>query len=229
MKKLNKYGYRAVAPALPSVDKAPGYVTPDSQEDIAAVRSALISELDTTGNDVIVVPHSYGGVPASGAIKGLDPKSRTEEGKKTSVIAMAALTSYVMPEGMTLPEMEQRDRPDVPDLWGGPPTPASLFWHDLPADSELHKSATEQLNVMSTLALYDKNRFAAFKVVPVHYLVCGDDRAIPMATQERIVETMRAHGGKVRTELLEGSAHSPFLTRVEETAAFLRRSAGEAV
>jgi hypothetical protein len=63
----------------------------------------------------------------------------------------------------------------------------------------------------------------------VHYLLASGDKAIPLATQERIVARIKKDGGSVRTELLEGSSHSPFLSRVEETVAFLRRSAGEEV
>jgi len=56
-----------------------------------------------------------------------------------------------------------------------------------------------------------------------------DDKALPMTTQERIVQRIRDEGGNVRTEVLEGCSHSPFLTKVQETVAFLRRSAGDEV
>ncbi|KAJ9614187.1 hypothetical protein H2200_002323 [Cladophialophora chaetospira] len=226
-KSLESYGYKVLAPALPSVDKAPNETTPDSQADIAAVRTTILDELDSAGNDVILVPHSYGGIPASGAVEGLNPESRAAEGKTTSVIGIAAITSYILPKGMNIPMAEFKPEPSMPALWGPPPT--SMFWHDVPADSDLHAWAAKELNIMSMRALYDKCQFTAYRDMPVHYLLASEDRAVTLPTQESIVERIRKEGGEVRTEMLEGSSHSPFLSRVEETVGFLRRSAGEQV
>ena len=65
--------------------------------------------------------------------------------------------------------------------------------------------------------------------MPVHYLMANEDRAIPLATQERIVAWIRDEGREVFTELLDGSSRSPFLSRVNKMVRFLRRSAGEDV
>ncbi len=224
-KSLTSHGYKVLAPALPSVDKAPGYTTPDSQEDIAAVRKVILQEIDEAGNDVILVPHSYGGIPASGAIEDLDPKTRSEAGKKTSVTGIAAITSYILPKDMDIPTAESKPAPAIPDLFGPPPT--RIFWQDVPEDSGIHDWAAPELNIMSMRALYDICRFTAYEVVPVHFLHASEDKAMTLATQESVVERIRASGGRVRTEMVEGSSHSPFLSRVEETVAFLRRSAGE--
>jgi pimeloyl-ACP methyl ester carboxylesterase len=228
---LHKHGYKTIAPALPSVDKAPDFLVADSTEDIDAVRAAILSELDGPhgGNNVILIPHSYGGLPASAAVEGLDTLTRKSQGKQTSVVAIAALTSFILPKDMDLPTIEQRPRPKRDTSVAGPP-PTSLFWHDVPQGSEMDKWATESLGPMSMAALYDSCRFSAFNVVPVHYLVAEADKAIPLATQERIISTIEEQGGgKVRVERLEGCAHSPFLSRVEETVAFIRRSAGEKI
>lgn len=80
---LESHGYRAVAPALPSVsDASHGVPVEDSTRDIEAVRAAIIAELDDQGNDVIVVPHSYGGIVAMGAVEGLDRRSRCRSREK---------------------------------------------------------------------------------------------------------------------------------------------------
>ncbi|EXJ54109.1 hypothetical protein A1O7_09446 [Cladophialophora yegresii CBS 114405] len=238
---LTSHGYKVVIPALPSVDKAPEEITPDSQADIDTVRRAILAELDgisddntataaTTPNDVILVPHSYGGIPASGALRGLDPASRAAQGKPTGVRAIAAITAYIISEGMNIPEAEGRPASAIPthDPLMGPP-PASVFWQDLGPESETWRSAERNLNVMSSAALFDSCRFSAFEVVPVHFLMAREDLAMKFATQEKTVQMIRDGGGVVRTEVLEGCSHSPFLSRVAETVAFLRRSAGEDV
>ena len=49
--------------------------------------------------DVILIPHSYGGVPASESTKGLSKKEREAEGKKGGVIMFAYLPCLVPPVG----------------------------------------------------------------------------------------------------------------------------------
>ncbi|KIW94800.1 uncharacterized protein Z519_04777 [Cladophialophora bantiana CBS 173.52] len=229
MTALNRHGYRAVAPALPSVHKAPTEIVPDHHEDVAAVRQAILDELDG-GADVIVVPHSYGGIPASGAVRGLDRQSRAAAGgHTTAVVAIAAITSFIIPAGTSIVDTDQHERPTVPDILA--PPPAELFYHDLlPAAESERWSAL--LNPMSSHALFDTCTFSAYTALPIHYLMATDDRAMDFAKQERVVARMRAADGAVlpiRTEVLQGCGHSPFLSRVEETVAFLRRSAGEDV
>ncbi|ETI27057.1 hypothetical protein G647_10156 [Cladophialophora carrionii CBS 160.54] len=153
-------------------------------------------------NDVILVPHSYGGIPASGAIQDLDPRSWAAAGKSTSMRAIAAITSFILPEGMTHPG-------------------------DVPAESETYRTAKSNLNVMSMAALVDRCRFSAFEVVPVHFLLAREDQAMKFATQESVVQRITDRGRVVRTEVLDGCSHSPFLSRVAETVAIVRRSAGE--
>ncbi|ETI19569.1 hypothetical protein G647_09403 [Cladophialophora carrionii CBS 160.54] len=228
---LTSHGYKVIAPALPSVDKAPGEITPDSEADIATIRHAILAELDDAAspNDVILVPHSYGGIPSSGAVRGLDRASRVAAGKRTSVRAIAAITSAILPEGMSItgPDGEPAVQEGLPALMN--PPPATMFWQDMPAESETYRQAERNLNAMSTAALFDPCRFSAFEVVDVHYLLARDDQALKFHMQEAIVRRIRDRGHVVRTEVLDGCGHSPFLSRVPETVAFVRRSAGEDV
>jgi pimeloyl-ACP methyl ester carboxylesterase len=160
-------------------------------------------------------------------VEGLDRRTRQRQGKSGGVIAIAALTSFIIPKGQDILSTNGREKPETPDAM--PPMPVDHYWHDVPESSDLYVRSKAELGLMSAPALWDKCRFSAYQVVDVHYLVCGDDRAIPRGIQEKMVETIRNDGGKVRTEVLEGCSHSPFLSRVDETVAFLRRSAGEAV
>jgi len=60
-------------------------------DDTAAVRDAVVPELDQ-GNNVVVVAHSYGGTPVNNALEGLNTKSRSSNGSSTSVLALAFLS-----------------------------------------------------------------------------------------------------------------------------------------
>lgn len=80
------------------------------EDDTAAVRSELQKLVDA-GKDVIVVPHSYGGVPVSNAVKGLNHKDRAEAG---GVIMVVYMTSFAIAAGTGLADGAG---PELPPWW----------------------------------------------------------------------------------------------------------------
>jgi hypothetical protein len=62
---LEPLGYRCVAVSMPSVGTVPPVSSLD--EDIAAVRNAVMVELDA-GRDVIVNAHSWSGIPVNRSV-----------------------------------------------------------------------------------------------------------------------------------------------------------------
>ncbi|KAI9708237.1 MAG: hypothetical protein M1820_004191 [Bogoriella megaspora] len=92
--------YDAVVPALPSCN-SPDPATATCQKDTDVVRDAILILLDE-GKDVLVVAHSYGGIPAGGAAKGLGKGQRKKEGKKGGVIGMVYVSAFVVPENVGL-------------------------------------------------------------------------------------------------------------------------------
>ncbi len=224
---LTDHGYKTVAPYLPSIAKSHVSPSTDCTEDATTIRKTVLTELDSA--DVIVVPHSYGGIPTTSALKGLDTISRTAAGHKTSVVAIAALTSFIIPAETDMRQAEQRPPLNPAEMPATlDPPPVDIFFHELPDEEK--KKWTAMLKPMASAALVDKCRFSAHEVIPLHYLITGADKAIPPETQERMLNTLRPKAvGEIRTEIVEGCGHAPFLTRVEETVAFLRRTAGEMV
>lgn len=66
----------------------------------------------------------------------------------------------------------------------------------------------------------------AHLVIPSVYLICEDDRAIPVNLQESMIAEARKAGGVMDEERVS-CGHSPFFKNPEFTAEFLRRAAGE--
>jgi pimeloyl-ACP methyl ester carboxylesterase len=96
---LGGRGFETSAIALPSVGSPnPGVGLP---EDMAAVRTAL-TELVDAGKEVVLVAHSYGGEVSSGAVQGLDLKSRIAEGKTGGVSMLVYLAAFVVDNGSSL-------------------------------------------------------------------------------------------------------------------------------
>jgi pimeloyl-ACP methyl ester carboxylesterase len=73
----------------------------DMSDDVAHVRSS-ITKLADEGHNVVVVMHSYGGVPGSSAAEGLLASQRSKEGKMGGITHMVYCTAFALPQGVSL-------------------------------------------------------------------------------------------------------------------------------
>ena len=98
---LQRAGYPAVAVNLPSF-KAADPLNADCTKDAAAIREQILPLIENDGQDIVILCHSFGGIPGGGAAHGLSKISRGREGKKGGVIGLIYMTAFVVPEGQTL-------------------------------------------------------------------------------------------------------------------------------
>jgi hypothetical protein len=89
---LNSNKYESVAIALPSTGSTPA--TKSTEEDVEVVRSS-IEEIVSTGRDVILVCHSYAGIPTSEACRYFIDKN---EGRGV-IRGIIFLCAYALPPG----------------------------------------------------------------------------------------------------------------------------------
>ena len=225
---LESYGYKCVPVPLPST-QSPNLPPATLADDTAAIRNAVIAELDH-GDDVVVVAHSYGGCPANNALKGLDTVSRTAAGASASVLVIAFLCAVPQPAGVVLaklmdPKHGIHDRRDEHFCWvKSDPGPHHYFYNDLP-EAEA-KQWSELLRPMSWDALEGETTYAAYMDIPSSYLLCTRDNSLPFPAQQGMVQAAIAAGAKIMTESVD-AGHSPFLSKAEETSTFIRKAAGE--
>ena len=99
IKALEPHGYPCIRLPLPSVGAVPA--NEDFTEDVAAIRDC-VNKLVEKGEEVVVILHSYAGLPGGEALKGLGMKERAKEGKKGGVIRLIFIMAYVVPEGFQL-------------------------------------------------------------------------------------------------------------------------------
>ncbi len=95
--KLSSHGYDGVAINPPSIGEKPATMTDDAAE-VARVTSKFADQ----GKDVILISHSYGGVPASESAKGLGKKERQAAGKKGGISALLYVTALLVEPGQSL-------------------------------------------------------------------------------------------------------------------------------
>jgi hypothetical protein len=97
---LNRFGYPTATVSLPSVAS----LTPKAEsvaKDTASILSTLLPLLDA-GTDVVLIAHSYGGLPGGSAATGLMRPQREKEGKKGGIVAQIYIAAFVALEGQSL-------------------------------------------------------------------------------------------------------------------------------
>lgn len=96
-KLLREAGYEVVSKKHPSVGGNPPVASFDP--DVEVIRQPIEEEADK-GQNVILLMHSYGGVPGTEACKGLDKNTRARGGKKGGVTRLIYCTAFMLQEGM---------------------------------------------------------------------------------------------------------------------------------
>lgn len=229
----------------------------DLPDDISAVRETVLSELAShPDTDVIVLCHSYGTVPASAALENLDKASRVAQGFSNGVNGLLIIAGILPPAGKSMLEFAGTDdlptvtRTSIPDpsdstksiqvtLPRTHPDPVPLFYHDV-ADPEEAKRYASLCSHQVWSVNQTRIPFTAWAVpgMNVFYLLAEEDRALPPMFQRLMIddankqraEASAALNGQNAQEIQVTSiqsSHSPFLSRVEETAQWVRRCGGE--
>lgn len=115
---VTKRGHEVRALQLPTVrlrsETGPVREPPTMYED-AALIAREAEALADEGRDVIIVSHSYGGVPATESVRGLSRAARRAEGKTGGVVRLAYMTSLVPELGIAANEV-LRNRPRAEGL-----------------------------------------------------------------------------------------------------------------
>jgi pimeloyl-ACP methyl ester carboxylesterase len=196
---------------LPTVHAA-GKASLGLYDDARTVRAAI----EAIDGPVVVVGHSYGGVPVTQGAAGL-PR----------VVHIVYIAAFVLDLGESL----LSGVGGVPPSWwnihgdlatAGVPgqSPEWLFYDDLPDDEA--RAATAQLEAQAVRAFRDPVTEVAWRTVPTTYLVTERDHVFPVEAQQGLAA--RAGSRMLRT----GTSHSPFLSRPEATADVIDAVGGQA-
>ena len=197
---LARLGWRTRTVQLPSSSAAAeeSTVGPGVAEDAAVVRRAI----DAVGGPVVVLAHSYGGIPVSQATAGAPGV--------THLVYLAAYQldageSMFTAHGVSAPASSAGLMPITGD-------PRAMFFQDVPDD--LAEASIARLGPQSLRSCTDELTAAGWHDVPATYLVCEHDGALPVALQEQFAQ----RSGAVRRL---PSGHSPQLSMPGELAAVL--------
>ncbi|KAL0941534.1 uncharacterized protein CTRU02_204297 [Colletotrichum truncatum] len=220
---LEALGYKTRSVQLPSYGAEPPLS--DFEPDVSAIRREIEMAADNE-EDVVLFMHSYGGVVGCEACRGLDKVSRKKLGKLGGVIRLVFCSAFLLAEGTSLLDMLQgKPLPwfvlSENDTLVNPDRPQEIFYNDL--DDFAAKNAIMQLKSHSYKTFFSKLTYAAWRNIPVTYILCEQDNAIPIAAQQHMIDVSQVD---VLVERMD-TGHSPFLNKPDLVAAALRRSAGE--
>ena len=223
---LINHGYKTLPITTPTV----GNLSVPFNSDVAAIRNVITAESEL-GNDVLLVAHSYGGVPSCCAVEGLTKADLSQGG----VVGMVFVTSWMLDSDESILENAIVDRDtasqsraksnDAHEVFKARGGPATVFYDDLSEAEQERHVALLQPHKYETV-LESEVSYAAWRFVECTYLLCKLDKAILYETQLKIVARARGKGISVKTEELE-AGHSPFLSMPEVVVGCLRRAAGE--
>ncbi|KAJ5777169.1 hypothetical protein N7520_000415 [Penicillium odoratum] len=216
---IQSAGYGASSGLLPSIGAQEPVTATD---DADYVRKRLILPVLDVGNqDVILISHSYSGMPASAAARGLGPADRAAEGKSTSVLGQIFIAT-ILPRG--------GDNLSVIDGFGGQLPPhmymdkeqnllkcddpkPPLFYDVQPtlADAATRASLSQGLTSFSSPCPEASWHTEAFSG-RIAYIHTVNDHAVPYEAQVAMVQ---ATGAKWITREI-ASGHSVQLSAPEE-------------
>ncbi|KAL3459034.1 Alpha/beta hydrolase fold-1 [Aspergillus heterothallicus] len=227
LRPLTSAGYPTTLVPLPTINPQTPHA--DWSADVAAIRTAITAAADA-GQHILLVVHSYGGLPGSEAARDLDVATRARKNLPGGVVRLLYVCAFMVPRGASL--LEAVGGADL-DWWDVaadrrtlvPRDPGRVFYNDLPEGGEGVRAAVAALRPQSYGAFVTRVTYEAWRDVPTTYVYCLRDNAIDIEVQRGLVEGVAA-GVDIATETLD-AGHSPFYSVPGELVAVIRRAAGE--
>ncbi|MFJ6575506.1 alpha/beta fold hydrolase [Streptomyces sp. NPDC091368] len=201
---LDATGRRSHTVDLPSARPADG--TPSRPVGMRTDAEAIRESLRRIGGPVVVVAHSYGGVPATEAVTGADNVTGVVYVAGFALDAGESMFTFL---GTPVPEDGTGHAPPYEDS-------RRILFGDVP-EAEAAR-AVARLRPQSVLSFTEPVTEAGWRTVPSAYVVCEHDQALPPARQHELARRADA------VHRLP-SGHSPFLSMPRRLAALLDRIA----
>ncbi|KAJ6500084.1 Alpha/beta hydrolase fold-1 [Mycena vitilis] len=227
---LRAHGYPTEAISHPSIGPFATTAAPNS--DASNLRQVLENLVDSQQKDVVLFCHSYGGVPGSQSVRGLERSARLKAGQKGGIIKVIYLSAILPREGESLVQTfagseigpgEWMDMDPTTNTFVVNPKAAATLFHDLPDEQAEHWAS--KLQPMSAHFVATPATDVCWDVdVPKIYVFCKNDRVFPLDGQQRMLERVQgARRGDWETCEMD-CGHSPFLSHVEKLTEILTKA-----
>ncbi|KAL3465554.1 hypothetical protein BJX64DRAFT_56032 [Aspergillus heterothallicus] len=218
---VREAGHPALCTEYPSLNPADP-TTADCAADTAALTKTLHTLIDEEERDILLVLHSYAGMPGAAAAKGLSKRERAKQGKRGGVVGMVFIAAFIVPEGVScaglqggeLPEWILLDKPQ-PHL-NVPDDPNTNFATDV--DTKLLVDLNLYTKPHSTLAFNSPQPAPAWAddiyAGRLAAIITTEDLAVPKVAQSAMI------AGTQKSWMMKemGCSHcAPFISRIPES------------
>ncbi|PYI31246.1 hypothetical protein BP00DRAFT_457112 [Aspergillus indologenus CBS 114.80] len=223
----------------PSLDPAHP-ATADCQTDTAAIRTQLRTLIESAGREVILVMHSYAGMPGAAAAAtahGLSRSARQRAGQPGGVVGMIFIAAFLVPEGVSCAGLQGGRLPGWILLDTGEKPAPQLNYPDDPIgnflrpeeneDDEDDEAALSRDDLETFLRPHATRAFTSPQPAPawadadadatgVAFIVTARDRAVPKEAQYAM---MAATGREFAVREMDCGHCAPFVgeQRIGET------------
>ncbi|PWY73811.1 alpha/beta-hydrolase [Aspergillus sclerotioniger CBS 115572] len=216
-------GYSIRALHLPSVGYKSGVTVPPCMEDDAAFIASEVTNLADQGRDVVLIAHSYGGIPATQSTKGLGKAKRQEQGMKGGIVQLAYMNCLVLPLGASdasvlldsdAPPKGQMVVLKADDGWlhhSDIALSAALGFSDLPREEG--EMWARKLTRHSASAFPSELTHVGYKDIPVSWLLSEDDLCIPATLQKASMAMVERESERKVDVTSIKAGHCPFISK----------------
>ena len=236
---LDTAGYSTTALTLASVNA--DHDIPDTTEDITLIRNHLVDLLSAEPTKkIILVMHSYSGVPGTDACEDLSYTHRQSQNLPGGVVGLVYLAACLVLPGETVmtvrtlvpPSPEKATIDPMLSLDFDPSTGTARHKNPIPefyADLTPEQQATcvAQLGSHSMGVFAGALTYPAYVDIPSWYLLCTEDKTLSLKVQEVMAQRVKDFGGKMQTRKAE-SGHTVFVRRPEAVVELVDLAAGRA-
>lgn len=94
-------GYETECASYPSLNPKDPKHADAATDTLFVIRNYLIPLIEIEQKNVVIVMHSYGGIPGSGAATGFGKAARQHQGRKGGVVGLVHSSGFVLPQGLS--------------------------------------------------------------------------------------------------------------------------------
>ncbi|ESU09713.1 hypothetical protein FGSG_03500 [Fusarium graminearum PH-1] len=204
---LARDGIQSEIVDLPSVGRKEGKAPATLSDDVDEIASVVEKILDED-KEVILLAHSYGGVPATQSLETLSQKARQSQGKKSGVTKIVYLAAVALPVGgSVLALLTAQDYLIIEAK--SPPEEALKLARELPQHS--------------TASYRDQLTYAGYQDAEVHYIICEQDKLVVPEYQFGMLEILKGMtNGNVGVHKIQ-SGHAPHINHPDNLTKIIRQ------
>ncbi|KJY01335.1 hypothetical protein TI39_contig296g00011 [Zymoseptoria brevis] len=185
--------------------------------DVYTLRTAILDEL-SSGHNVLLMAHSYGGIPCCEALVDLTSEIRAISRDGTPpgrILGIVFVSAFVVDQDQSLVNCHDFGRA----AWVGSNGPLCFvvdplrtLYNVLPTNTPLANELVSQLVPQSSASFVAPLTRATWKEYPCVYIRCTEDQAMTTSMQDFFVERLRAgkKGGSAVTVKELDADHMPF-------------------